>query len=108
MKKLIIGAIGLTALTVTAAAATASRDCGYNSDGTFNIGNGQVAAHGTWEDARSCAMEGLLPAIVAERLGSWGSKGIQLESNFLRSHNTQVKKEKEKREVEVQPLPAAK
>ena len=35
-------------------------------------------------------------------------KDIQLESNFLRSHNTQVKKEKEKREVEVQPLPAAK
>ena len=89
MKKLIIGAIGLTALTVTAAAATANRSCGYNDDGTFNLGNGQVAAMGSWKDARICAM---------------GGEEIQMDANFLRSHNKKVKEERKKREVEVHPL----
>jgi len=104
MKKLIIGAIGLTALTVTAAAATANRSCGYNDDGTFNLGNGQVAAMGSWKDARICAMGGLLPDVVANRLGRMGGEEIQMEANFLRSHNKKVKEERKKREVEVHPL----
>ena len=91
MKKYIIGAIAIAALTATAAAATSGQDCSYNPDGTFNTGNGQVAMHGTWQDARACAMKGLLPAIVAERLGRYGDAQQRLEADFLRSRDAKVK-----------------
>mgnify|MGYP003627019077 CR=1 FL=1 len=108
MNKLIIGAIGLTALTLTTAAATADKGCDYNPDGTFNIGKGQVALYGSWKEARACAMQGLLPDIVAERLGRYGDEQKQIEGAYLRVHNAKVKTQKKEREVEVQPLPPIK
>lgn len=108
MKKIVICAIGLTAIGLTTAAAAISSDCGYDADGNFRLGNGQVAAHGTWEHAKECAMKGILPSVVAERLGRLGDESTQSEADELRETNTRIQEEKKKREVEVQPLPPAK
>ena len=108
MKKIVICVIGLTAIGLTTAAAAISSDCGYDADGNFRLGNGQVAASGTWEHAKECAMKGILPSVVAERLGRLGDEGTQREADELRETNTRVQEEKKKREVEVQPLPPAK
>ena len=108
MKKIVISVIGITAIGLTTAAAAISSDCGYDADGNFRLGNGQVAAHGTWEHAKECAMKGILPSVVAERLGRLGDESTQREADELRETNTRVQEEKKKREVEVQPLPPAK
>ena len=108
MKKIVISVIGITAIGLTTAAAAISSDCGYDADGNFRLGNGQVAAHGTWEHAKECAMKGILPSVVAERLGRLGDESTQSEADELRETNTRVQEEKKKREVEVQPLPHAK
>tara|TARA_R100001230_G_C5642991_1_gene148899 strand:+ start:62 stop:388 length:327 start_codon:yes stop_codon:yes gene_type:complete len=108
MKKIVISVIGITAIGLTTAAAAISSDCGYDADGNFRLGNGQVAASGTWEHAKECAMKGILPSVVAERLGRLGDESTQREADELRETNTRVQEEKKKREVEVQPLPPAK
>ena len=53
-------------------------------------------------------MKGILPSVVAERLGRLGDESTQREADELRETNTRVQEEKKKREVEVQPLPPAK
>ena len=108
MKKIVISVIGITAIGLTTAAAAINSDCGYDADGNFRLGNGQVAASGTWEHAKECAMKGILPSVVAERLGRLGDESTQREADELRETNTRVQEEKKKREVEVQPLPPAK
>ena len=111
MNKIVLSVIGLTAIGVvigiltTASAASVSSDCGYDEDGYFRLGNGQVAASGTWENAKGCAMKGILPSVVAERLGRLGSDSVQEEAEALRETNTRIQEERKKREVEAQPLP---
>ena len=113
MNKIVLSVIGLTAIGVvigvltTASAASVSSDCGYDEDGYFRLGNGQVAASGTWEHAKGCAMKGILPSVVAERLGRLGDESTQSEADELRETNTRIQEERKKREVEVQPLPPA-
>ena len=104
MKKIVLSGVAIAALTLTTAAATISSDCGYDEDGNFRLGNGQVAASGTWEDAKQCAMKGILPSVVAERLGTFGDESTQSEADELRQTNTRIQEEKKKREVEVRPL----
>jgi len=108
MNKIIISAMIFTAIGLTAASATVSDSCGYDADGNFILGNGQVSAYGPWEHAKDCAMKGILPPVVAKRLGSVGDESIQREADVLREINTRVQEEKKRREVEVQPLPPAK
>tara|TARA_R100001369_G_scaffold42439_1_gene68649 strand:- start:165 stop:491 length:327 start_codon:yes stop_codon:yes gene_type:complete len=108
MNKIVLSVVGIAAFTMTVAAAAIPSDCGYDSDGNFRLGNGQVASHSTWEHAAACAHKGILPPIVAERLGRWGTLGERVEANYLRSVNTRIQEEKRKREVEVQPLPLIK
>lgn len=108
MKKIIVSAMALTAIGLTTASATVSDNCGYDDDGNFLLGNGQVSAYGPWEHAKDCAMKGILPAVVAKRLGSLGDERTQREADALRETNTRIQEEKKKREVEVQPLPPAK
>jgi len=94
MKKYIISAIAAVGLTATAAVATSSQDCGYNPDGTFNTGNGQVSMYGSWQDAKACAKQGLLPAVVAERLGKYGTTRQKIEADALRAQDATVRKER--------------
>ena len=108
MNKIIISAMVFAAIVLTTASATVSDNCGYDADGNFILGNGQVSAYGSWEHAKDCAMKGILPAVVAKRLGSGGDESIQREANILREINTRIQEEKKRREVEVQPLPPAK
>ena len=108
MNKIIISAMVFAAIGLTTASATLSDSCGYDADGNFILGNGQVSAYGSWEHAKDCAMKGILPAVVAKRLGSLGDERTQREADALRETNTRIQEEKKKREVEVQPLPPAK
>ena len=54
MNKIVLSVIGLTAIGVvigiltTATAASVSNDCGYDENGYFRLGNGQITASGTW------------------------------------------------------------
>ena len=108
MKKIVISVIGITAIGLTTAtAASVSNDCGYDENGYFRLGNGQITASGTWEHAKECAMKGQLPSVVAERLGRLGDESTQSEADELRETNTRIQEERKKREVEVQPLPPA-
>jgi hypothetical protein len=50
-------------------------------------------------------MKGILPSVVAERLGRLGSDSVQEEAEALRETNTRIQEERKKREVEAQPLP---
>ena len=104
MKKIVLSGVAIGGRTLATAAASISSDCGYDEDGNFRLGNGQVAASGTWEDAKECAMKGILPSVVAERLGSLGDESMQSEAEELRQTNTRIQEERKKREVEVHPL----
>ena len=108
MNKIIISAVVFAAIGLTTASATVSDNCGYDADGNFILGNGQVSAYGSWEHAKDCAMKGILPAVVAKRLGSVGDESIQREADILREINTRIQEEKKRREIEAQPLPSAK
>ena len=54
MNKIVLSVIGLTAIGVvigiltTATAASVSNYCGYDENGYFRLGNGQITASGTW------------------------------------------------------------
>ena len=104
MKQIVLSGVAIAALTVTTAAATITSDCGYDEDGNFGLGNVQVAASGTWEDAKECSMYGILPSVVAEGLGRLGDESTQSEADELRQTNTRIQEERKKREVEVHPL----
>jgi len=108
MYKVVLLLTGIAALTLTTAAASVSSSCGYDANGNFRLGNGQVAAHATWEHAKACAKKGTLPSVVAERLGRWGAPDVRAEADNLRAMNAKVQEEKRKREVEVRTLPPVK
>jgi hypothetical protein len=92
-KVLLISILSLSALTLATAAAPIGDDCGYNRNGEFRLGNGQVAAFGTWDDARQCAIKGILPSIVNKRLGNWGGLDTRQEAAQLRTENSLIKRE---------------
>ena len=69
----IISIIALTAISV-AIADTKEELCNYTLKGDYISPNGQISAYGTMDHAAQCAGKGLLPEIVQNRLGQWGSK----------------------------------
>ena len=94
MNKFIIPLVAIGAITATAvAAATVATQCDYNPDGTYPTPDGGVAAHGPFEAAQSCAMAGLLPDIVAQRLGIYGDKATQIRADWLRKKNLEKQQE---------------
>jgi len=74
MKKLVIAGIATAAILAVGGIgyAAVSSDCGYDDKGQFHSG-GKVYAMGSMEDARACALSGLLPQAVLDRLGKNGS-----------------------------------
>lgn len=93
MKKYAI--IGIATAAVIAAGgvgyAAVKGDCGYDEKGYFHK-DGKVYAMGTMNDARACAVNGLLPQAVLDRLGRWGSKD---EAQEIKDLDAKVKAEKE-------------
>jgi hypothetical protein len=85
----IMGVITATAV----GAATVTAECDYNADGTYTTPEGEIAAHGTFEAAQTCAMGGLLPDIVAQRLGIYGDKATRLNADWLRKKNLEKQQE---------------
>ena len=93
MKKIYIAMGGLVAVLSAggiAANASYSNDCNYNSDGTYTA-NGQTSANGTMNAAMHCAAQGILPEIVAQRLGVWGDADAKEWAQQIRTLNNEIR-----------------
>jgi len=76
MNKLALFLIPVVALGAIAGGVAASgsfKTCGYNEDGNFVNRDGSISAFGTMAAASECAAQGILPAVVANRLGLLGN-----------------------------------
>ena len=76
MKTLIIA--GTLVVTVVAGSMAAGiiayNTCGYDElTGNYLYDGNKVAAYGTMDSARECALMGMLPDVVINRLGMFGS-----------------------------------
>jgi|TARA_R110000823_G_scaffold5388_1_gene21189 hypothetical protein len=98
------------ALATTAAVggvmATDSGTCNYKADGTYLMSNG-TAAFGTMNDAMHCASQGILPQVVADRLGRWGDQEAQEWAEDIKRLNQEVierNKEAEEPPIVITPI----
>ena len=95
-RKLLItlGTVGLLVLAgVATAGIVAYNSCGYDEQtGNYLYDGNKVAAHGTMDAAMECAMQGMLPDIVAEHLGVWGDEETKEEAQQIILMN-EIKKE---------------
>ena len=96
MKKYVITGIAAAAVIAAGSATYAAMgdDCGYDDKGYFHSG-GKVYAMGTMNDAQACAAKGILPEIVAKRLGKWGDAATKKEAQAIKDLDAEVKAEKE-------------
>ena len=86
-KKLLI-ALGAASIVVIAGVASAGivayNSCGYDKQtGNYLYDGNKVAAHGTMDSAMQCALQGMLPDVVADRLGAWGNKETKEEAGQI-------------------------
>ena len=86
-KKLLI-ALGAVSVIVVAGVASAGivayNSCGYDAEtGNYLYDGNKVAAHGTMDSAMQCALQGILPDVVADRLGMWGDKEAKAEAGQI-------------------------
>ena len=86
-RKLLI-ALGAASIIVIAGVASAGivayNSCGYDEKtGNYLYDGNKVAAHGTMDAAMECALQGLLPSIVANRLGVWGDAETKEEAEEI-------------------------
>ena len=86
-KKLLIalGAMGIVIIAgVASAGIVAYNSCGYDEKtGNYLYDGNKVAAHGTMDSAMECAMQGILPSIVANRLGVLGDAETKEEAEQI-------------------------
>ena len=101
-KKLLIalGAAGIVVIAgVASAGIVAYNSCGYDEKtGNYLYDGNKVAAYGTMDSAMECAMQGILPSIVANLLGIWGDAETKEESEQILLMDGIKKIEKEKKE----------
>ena len=101
-KKLLIalGAMGIVIIAgVASAGIVAYNSCGYDEKtGNYLYDGNKVAAYGTMDSAMECAMQGILPSIVANLLGIWGDAETKEESEQILLMDGIKKIEKEKKE----------
>ena len=86
-RKLLI-ALGAVSVIVVAGVASAGivaySSCGYDAEtGNYLYDGNKVAAHGTMDSAMQCALQGILPDVVADRLGIWGDKETKEEAGQI-------------------------
>ena len=103
-KKLLI-ALGAAGVLVIAGVASAGivvyNSCGYDErTGNYLYDGNKVAAHGTMDSAMECALEGILPSIVANRLGVWGNAETKedAEEILIMDGIKKIEKERENKE----------
>ena len=99
-KKLLI-ALGAAIVIVVAGVASAGivayNSCGYDAEtGNYLYDGNKVAAHGTMDSAMQCALQGILPDVVANRLGIWGDKETKEEAGQIILMDELKKEEKRK------------
>ena len=86
-KKLLItlgAAIVIVVAGVASAGIVAYNSCGYDAEtGNYLYDGNKVAAHGTMDSAMQCALQGILPDVVADRLGIWGDKETKAEAGQI-------------------------
>ena len=103
-KKLLIalGAAGIVVIAgVASAGIVAYNSCGYDEKtGNYLYDGNKVAAYGTMDSAMECALQGILPTIVANRLGVWGDAETKEEAEqiLLMDGIKKIEKEREKKE----------
>ena len=103
-KKLLIalGAMGIIVIAgVASAGIVAYNSCGYDKQtGNYLYDGNKVAAYGTMDSAMECALQGILPSIVANRLGVWGDAETKEEAEqiLLMDGIKKIEKEREKKE----------
>ena len=105
MKKKLLIALGAASIIVIAGVASAGivayNSCGYDAKtGNYLYDGNKVAAYGTMDSAMECALQGLLPTIVANRLGVWGDEDTKEEAEqiLLMDGIKKIEKEREKKE----------
>ena len=96
MKMLII--VGIIVTTIAAGSLAAGivsyNSCGYDPEtGNYLYDGNKVAAYGTMESAMECALQGMLPEIVANRLGMYGDEETQIEGTRIYYTDKQKKEE---------------
>jgi len=103
-KKLLI-ALGAASVLVIAGVASAGivvyNSCGYDErTGNYLYDGNKVAAYGTMDSAMECALEGILPSIVANRLGVWGNAETKedAEEILIMDGIKKIEKERENKE----------
>ena len=99
-KKLLI-ALGAASVIVIAGVASAGivayNSCGYDEKtGNYLYDGYKVAAHGTMDSAMECALQGMLPDVVANRLGMWGDEDTKEDADNILLMNSIKKEEKRK------------
>ena len=82
-RKLLIS-LGAASIVVLAGVASAGivayNSCGYDEQtGNYLYDGNKVAAYGTMDAAMECALQGMLPDIVIDRLGMYGDEEAQRE-----------------------------
>jgi len=98
-KKLLIS-LGAASIVVLAGVASAGivvyNSCGYDEQtGNYLYDGNKVAAHGTMDSAMECALQGMLPDIVIDRLGMYGDEEAQREGTRIYYTDKQKKEELE-------------
>ena len=104
-KKLLIalGTVGVVVIAgVASAGIVAYNSCGYDERTGNYLFEGKEYAHGTMDSAMKCALQGMLPAVVANRLGKWGdaetkedADDILLMDGIKKEENRRAKDKKE-------------
>jgi hypothetical protein len=85
---------------VASAGIVAYNSCGYDAEtGNYLYDGNKVAAHGTMDSAMQCALQGILPDVVANRLGAWGNKEAKEEAEQIILMN-EIKKEEQRQAKE--------
>ena len=101
-RKLLIsmGVVGIIVIAgVASAGIVAYNSCGYDESTGNYLFEGKEYAHGTMNSAMECAMQGMLPDVVANRLGKWGNAETKEEADNIILMDD-LKKEEQKRAKE--------
>ena len=96
MKTLIIAGTIVTTIAAGSLAAgiVSYNSCGYDPEtGNYLYDGNKVAAYGTMESAMECALQGMLPEVVANRLGVYGDEEAQIEGTRIYYTDKQKKEE---------------
>ena len=104
MNKKILISLGVLGVIVIAGVASAGivayNSCGYdNQTGNYLYDGNKVAAYGTMDSAMECALQGILPDVVANRLGAWGNAETKVEAEQILLMD-EIKKEEKRQATE--------